>query len=44
MAYIEGMGQNQYGTGAAISVLTLLILLVALSFYFRLILTQERQL
>ncbi|TDC25741.1 sugar ABC transporter permease [Streptomyces sp. 8K308] len=43
MAYIEGMGQNQYGTGAAISVLTLLILLVAMSFYFRLILRQERE-
>jgi N,N'-diacetylchitobiose transport system permease protein len=43
MAYIEGMGQNQYGTGAAISVLTLLILLLALSFYFRLILTQEKE-
>jgi N,N'-diacetylchitobiose transport system permease protein len=42
MAYIEGMGQNQYGTGAAISVLTLLLLLIALSFYFRLILTQEK--
>jgi N,N'-diacetylchitobiose transport system permease protein len=41
MAYIEGMGQNQYGTGAAISVLTLVILLVAMSFYFRLILRQE---
>ncbi|RKN40485.1 carbohydrate ABC transporter permease [Streptomyces hoynatensis] len=43
MAYIEGMGQNQYGTGAAISVLTLVILLVAMSFYFRLILRQERE-
>ncbi|TDC78168.1 carbohydrate ABC transporter permease [Streptomyces hainanensis] len=43
MAYIEGMGQNQYGTGAAISVLTLLILLVAMSFYFRLILRQEKE-
>ncbi|MFR9725898.1 carbohydrate ABC transporter permease [Streptomyces sp. MS19] len=43
MAYVEGMGQNQYGTGAAISVLTILILLVAMSFYFRLILKQEKE-
>lgn len=43
MAYIEGMMQNQYGSAAAISVLTLLILLVALSFYFRLILKQEKE-
>ncbi|GAA1901359.1 sugar ABC transporter permease [Streptomyces sodiiphilus] len=43
MAYIEGMGQNQYGTAAAISVLTLLILLVAMSFWFRLILRQEKE-
>lgn len=43
MAYIEGMGQGQYGTASAISVLTLLILMVALSFYFRLILKQEKE-
>ncbi|MGK5529056.1 carbohydrate ABC transporter permease [Streptomyces sp. URMC 129] len=43
MAYIEGMGQTQYGTAAAISVLTLVILLVAMSFYFRLILKQEKE-
>jgi N,N'-diacetylchitobiose transport system permease protein len=43
MAYVEGMGQNQYGAAAAISVLTLLMLLAALSFYFRLILKQERE-
>ncbi|WP_165987483.1 carbohydrate ABC transporter permease [Streptomyces sp. YIM 98790] len=43
MAYIEGMGQQQFGAAAAISVLTLLILLVALSFYFRLILKQEKE-
>ncbi|MFB4196416.1 carbohydrate ABC transporter permease [Streptomyces carpaticus] len=43
MAYIEGMMQNQYGVAAAISVLTLVILLVALSFYFRLILKQEKE-
>ncbi|MDB1087535.1 sugar ABC transporter permease [Streptomyces sp. ACA25] len=43
MAYIEGMGQQQFGVAAAISVLTLLILLVAMSFYFRLILQQEKE-
>ncbi|WP_059012253.1 carbohydrate ABC transporter permease [Streptomyces specialis] len=43
MAYMEGMGQNQYGTAAAISVLTLVILLIAMSFYFRLILKQEKE-
>ncbi|MDT0265615.1 sugar ABC transporter permease [Streptomyces sp. DSM 44915] len=43
MAYVEGMGQNQYGMAAAISVLTLVILLVAMSFYFRLILKQEKE-
>ncbi|MDT0341669.1 carbohydrate ABC transporter permease [Streptomyces litchfieldiae] len=43
MAYMEGMGQNQYGTAAAISVLTLVILLVAMSFYFRLIFKQEKE-
>jgi N,N'-diacetylchitobiose transport system permease protein len=43
MAYMEGMGQNQYGTAAAISVLTLIILLIAMSFYFRLIFKQEKE-
>ncbi|WP_062206737.1 carbohydrate ABC transporter permease [Streptomyces sp. NBRC 109706] len=43
MAYVEGMGQNQYGVAAAISVLTLFILLIAMSFYFRLILKQEKE-
>lgn len=43
MAYIEGMGQQQFGFAAAISVLTLLILLAAMSFYFRLILKQEKE-
>ncbi|RMI44004.1 carbohydrate ABC transporter permease [Streptomyces triticirhizae] len=43
MAYVEGMGQNQYGMAAAISVLTLVILLIAMSFYFRLILKQEKE-
>ncbi|GAA3852146.1 carbohydrate ABC transporter permease [Streptomyces sedi] len=43
MAYVEGMGQNQYGMAAAISVLTLVILMIAMSFYFRLILKQEKE-
>jgi N,N'-diacetylchitobiose transport system permease protein len=40
-AYIEGMKQMHFGTAAAASVLTILILLAAMSFYFRLILKQE---
>ncbi|MHC0431689.1 carbohydrate ABC transporter permease [Streptomyces sp. O3] len=40
-AYIVGSGQGQYGMAAAISVLTILILVVAMSFYFRLILKEE---
>nr|WP_312892777.1 sugar ABC transporter permease [Allostreptomyces psammosilenae] len=43
-AYIQGGAQQQYGVAAAISVLTILILLVAMSFYFRLILKQEEEL
>lgn len=43
MAYVEGMGQQQFGFAAAISVLTLLILLAVMSFYFRLILKQEKE-
>jgi N,N'-diacetylchitobiose transport system permease protein len=43
MAYVEGMGQQQFGVAAAISVLTLLILLAVMSFYFRLILKQEKE-
>ncbi|WP_049579261.1 carbohydrate ABC transporter permease [Streptomyces sp. SBT349] len=43
MAYMEGMSQSQYGSAAAISVLTLVILLVAMSFYFRLIFKQEKE-
>lgn len=40
-AYIEGMKQMHFGFAAAASVLTILILLIAMSFYFRLILKQE---
>ena len=40
-AFIEGVGNQHYGTGAAISTLTILILLVLMSYYFRIILKQE---
>ncbi|MEV7616473.1 sugar ABC transporter permease [Streptomyces sp. NPDC089799] len=40
-AYIEGQSQGHYGLAAAISVLTILMLVVVMSFYFRLILKQE---
>ncbi|MBW1603025.1 sugar ABC transporter permease [Streptomyces sp. JJ66] len=40
-AYVEGMSQMQFGIAAAASVLTILALLIAMSFYFRLILKQE---
>ncbi|HZG04462.1 MAG TPA: sugar ABC transporter permease [Streptomyces sp.] len=42
-AYVEGMAQMNFGVAAAASVLTILILLVAMSFYFRLILKQEEE-
>ncbi|MGW7350598.1 sugar ABC transporter permease [Streptomyces sp. Z26] len=42
-AYVEGMAQMNFGTAAAASVLTILILLIAMSFYFRLILKQEEE-
>ncbi len=40
-AFIEGVGNQHYGVGAAISTLTILILLVLMSYYFRIILRQE---
>lgn len=40
-AFIEGVGNQHYGVGAAISTLTILILLVLMSYYFRIILKQE---
>ncbi|GGU71910.1 sugar ABC transporter permease [Streptomyces litmocidini] len=40
-AYIEGVGQFHYGVAAAISVLTIVMLIAVLSFYFRLILKEE---
>ncbi|GAA2451916.1 MULTISPECIES: ABC transporter permease subunit [Streptomyces] len=42
-AYIEGQGQAHYGLAAAISVLTIVMLIAAMSFYFRLILKQEEE-
>ncbi len=40
-AFIEGVGNQHYGTGAAISMLTILILLALMAYYFRIILRQE---
>ncbi|MEU6310158.1 sugar ABC transporter permease [Streptomyces sp. NPDC047014] len=42
-AYVEGQSQAHYGLAAAISVLTILILVIVMSFYFRLILKQEEE-
>ncbi|WP_415951925.1 carbohydrate ABC transporter permease [Streptomyces sp. KLOTTS4A1] len=42
-AYVEGQSQGHYGLAAAISVLTILMLIVVMSFYFRLILKQEEE-
>ncbi|MEW1860781.1 MULTISPECIES: sugar ABC transporter permease [unclassified Streptomyces] len=43
-AYVQGVSGQHYGTGAAISVLTILILLVLMSYYFRIMLKQEDEL
>lgn len=42
-AYVEGQSQFHYGLAAAISVLTIVMLLIVMSFYFRLILKQEEE-
>ncbi|MGP3999881.1 carbohydrate ABC transporter permease [Streptomyces sp. 8N706] len=42
-AYIQGMGNQHYGMGAAISVLTILLLLALMSTYFRIVLRQEKE-
>lgn len=42
-AYIEGQGQFHYGVAAAISVLTIVMLVAIMSFYFRLIMKQEEE-
>jgi N,N'-diacetylchitobiose transport system permease protein len=40
-AYIEGIGNQHYGMGAAIAVLTILILLGLTAYYLRIVLKQE---
>ncbi len=40
-AFVEGVGNQHYGTGAAISVLTILILLALMAYYLRIALKQE---
>lgn len=41
-AFVEGVGNQHFGMGAAISLLTILILLALMSYYFRIVLKQER--
>ncbi|MEU7643128.1 carbohydrate ABC transporter permease [Streptomyces huasconensis] len=40
-AYIEGMGNQHFGMGAAIAMLTIVILLAITSYYLRIVLKQE---
>jgi N,N'-diacetylchitobiose transport system permease protein len=40
-AYVEGVGNQHFGVGAAISFLTILVLLVITSYYLRMVLKQE---
>jgi N,N'-diacetylchitobiose transport system permease protein len=40
-AFVEGVGNQHYGTGAAISVLTIVILLALMSYYLRIAMRQE---
>lgn len=40
-AYVEGVGNQHFGVGAAISFLTILVLLVVTSYYLRMVLKQE---
>ncbi|MEU6665317.1 sugar ABC transporter permease [Streptomyces sp. NPDC046727] len=40
-AYVEGVGNQHFGVGAAISFLTIVVLLVITSYYLRLVLKQE---
>ncbi|GEB50599.1 MULTISPECIES: carbohydrate ABC transporter permease [Streptomyces] len=40
-AFVEGVGNQHYGAGAAIAVLTILILLALMSYYLRMVLRQE---
>ncbi|MFF5719951.1 carbohydrate ABC transporter permease [Streptomyces buecherae] len=41
-AFVEGVGNQHYGMGAAISLLTILVLLGLTSYYLRIVLKQER--
>ncbi|WP_433892365.1 carbohydrate ABC transporter permease [Streptomyces sp. CA-111067] len=43
-AFVEGVGNQHYSTGATISVLTILILVALMSYYFRVMLKQEDEL
>ncbi|MDH6132990.1 N,N'-diacetylchitobiose transport system permease protein [Kitasatospora sp. MAA4] len=43
-AYIQGTGNQHYGIGATIAVLTILMLVVLMAYYFRIILKQEDEL
>ncbi|MFB7662934.1 carbohydrate ABC transporter permease [Kitasatospora sp. NPDC056138] len=43
-AFVEGFGNQHYGTGAAIAVLTIVMLGVLMAYYFRIILKQEDEL
>ncbi|MEU2227819.1 carbohydrate ABC transporter permease [Streptomyces sp. NPDC012751] len=40
-AFVQGVGNQHYGVGAAISFLTILVLLVITSYYLRMVLKQE---
>ncbi|MFI1799202.1 carbohydrate ABC transporter permease [Streptomyces sp. NPDC020379] len=40
-AFVEGMGNQHFGAGAAISILTIVILLALTAYYLRLVLKQE---
>ncbi len=43
-AFVEGMGNQHYGIGGAIAILTILMLAVAMTYYFRIIMKQEDEL
>ncbi|MGQ4512260.1 ABC transporter permease subunit [Streptomyces sp. DW26H14] len=43
-AYVQGFGNQHFGTGAAISMLTIVILVALMSYYFRVILKEEDEL
>lgn len=43
-AFVEGMGNQHYGNGGAIAMLTILMLGVAMAYYFRIIMKQEDEL